>query len=188
MSRDEIRVDGNGLSVLGDRLVGPLGLRTGSEADLRPPTREEIIDASYPGIFAVHSATPDEVILGNCMGPGGDIARVAALRAGLGHDVPGVTVDRQCGSGLDAVLQAASRVRAGDARLVLAGGAESASTAPHRSWPGSGERYARAPFAPEKAHRLRSIGRVRPSDAEKRANPRARSAVMRVAERTEVPA
>ena len=35
-----------------------------SEADLRPPTREEIIHVSYPGIFAVHSATPDEVILG----------------------------------------------------------------------------------------------------------------------------
>lgn len=46
----------------------------------------------------------------------------------------------------------------------------------------------RAPFAPEKAHRLRSIGRVKPSEAEVRANPRARSAVMRVAERTEVPA
>ncbi|GAA1949622.1 thiolase family protein [Agromyces allii] len=90
----------------------------------------------------------DDVILGNCMGPGGDIARVAALRAGLGVEVPGVTVDRQCGSGLDAVLQAASRVKAGDARLVLAGGAESASTAPHRVWPDSGERYARAPFAP----------------------------------------
>jgi len=90
----------------------------------------------------------DDVVLGNCMGPGGDVARVAALRAGLGHDVPGVTVDRQCGSGLDAVLQAASRVRAGDARLVFAGGAESASTAPHRSWPDSGERYTRAPFAP----------------------------------------
>lgn len=90
----------------------------------------------------------DDVVLGNCMGPGGDVARVAALRAGLGHGVPGVTVDRQCGSGLDAVLQAVSRVKAGDARLVLAGGAESASTAPHRAWPGSGERYARAPFAP----------------------------------------
>ena len=63
--------------------------------------------------------------------------------------MPGVTVDRQCGSGLDAVMQAASRVRAGDARLVFAGGAESASTAPHRSWPGSGERYTRAPFAPD---------------------------------------
>ena len=41
------------------------------------------------------------------MGPGGDVARVSALRAGLGADVPGVTVDRQCGSGLDAVMQAA---------------------------------------------------------------------------------
>ncbi|MFC9920130.1 thiolase family protein [Agromyces binzhouensis] len=90
----------------------------------------------------------DDVVLGNCMGPGGDLARVAALRAGLGVGVPGVTVDRQCGSGLDAVIQAASRVGAGDARLVLAGGAESASTAPHRSWPDSGARYARAPFAP----------------------------------------
>ncbi|GAA4054060.1 thiolase family protein [Agromyces indicus] len=90
----------------------------------------------------------DDVVLGNCMGPGGDLARVAALRAGLGTTVPGVTVDRQCGSGLDAVLQAAARVRAGDAKLVLAGGAESASTAPHRHWPDSGQRYERAPFAP----------------------------------------
>lgn len=114
----------------------------------------------------------DDVILGNCMGPGGDLARIAALRAGLGHEVPGVTVDRQCGSGLDAVLQAASRVRAGDARLVLAGGAESASTAPQRSWP-DGTPYARAPFAPagfpdpdmgpaaEAVARLRGIERER---------------------------
>lgn len=96
----------------------------------------------------------DDVVLGNCLGPGGDVARVSALRAGLGHQVPGVTVDRQCGSGLDAVLQAASRVRAGDANLVIAGGAESASTAPWRFWPpepGETEptrRYERAPFAP----------------------------------------
>lgn len=114
----------------------------------------------------------DDVILGNCMGPGGDLARIAALRAGLGHEVPGVTVDRQCGSGLDAVLQAASRVRAGDARLVLAGGAESASTAPQRSWP-DGTPYTRAPFAPagfpdpdmgpaaEAVARLRGIDRER---------------------------
>ncbi|WP_341890581.1 16S rRNA (cytosine(1402)-N(4))-methyltransferase RsmH [Variovorax sp. YR752] len=45
----------------------------------------------------------------------------------------------------------------------------------------------RAPFAPEKPHRLKSLGRIKPSDAEVRANPRSRSAVMRVAERTEVP-
>ncbi len=110
---------------------------------LAAPVLAEVARAVAPAGLPI-----DDVVLGNCMGPGGDVARVAALRAGLGHDVPGVTVDRQCGSGLDAVLQAASRVRAGDARLVLAGGAESASTAPHRSWPDSGERYTRAPFAP----------------------------------------
>lgn len=94
----------------------------------------------------------DDVVLGNCLGPGGDPARIAALAAGLGTDVPGVTVDRQCGSGLDAVVQAALRVRSGADTLVLAGGVESASTAPWRSWPPVGDaapvRYTRAPFAP----------------------------------------
>jgi acetyl-CoA C-acetyltransferase len=113
------------------------------------------VDAlAAPVLAAVaHDVAPaalpvEDVVLGNCMGPGGDVARVAALRAGLGTQVPGVTVDRQCGSSLDAVAQAAARVRAGDARLLVAGGAESASTAPHRHWPQSGERYTRAPFAP----------------------------------------
>jgi acetyl-CoA C-acetyltransferase len=94
----------------------------------------------------------DDVIMGNCLGPGGNIARVAALAAGLGEGVPGVTVDRQCGSGLDAALQAAARIRAGDAELVIAGGAESASTAPWRFWPPTAGRdpvrFTRAPFAP----------------------------------------
>lgn len=94
----------------------------------------------------------DDVILGNCLGPGGNLARIAALRAGLGESVSGVTVDRQCGSGLDAIMQGASRISAGDAMLVLAGGAESASTAPWRYWqPVDDEppiRYTRAPFAP----------------------------------------
>ncbi|QEO15657.1 thiolase family protein [Agromyces intestinalis] len=110
---------------------------------LAAPVLAAVADAVAPAGLAV-----EDVVLGNCLGPGGDLARVAALRAGLGAHVPGVTVDRQCGSGLDAVLQASARVRAGDARLVLAGGAESASTAPHRFWPDSGERYTRAPFAP----------------------------------------
>jgi acetyl-CoA C-acetyltransferase len=105
------------------------------------------------GAFAAELGLPvDDVILGNCLGPGGDVARVAALAAGLGHGVPGVTVDRQCGSGMDAVLQAASRIRAGDATLIMAGGVESASTAPWRSWPPADDRppmrYNRAPFTP----------------------------------------
>ncbi|MDR7252191.1 acetyl-CoA C-acetyltransferase [Nocardioides sp. BE266] len=93
----------------------------------------------------------DEVLLGNCMGPGGNVARVSSLAAGIPRSVPGLTVDRQCASGLAAVELGARLVRTG-ADVVLAGGAESASTAPWRSWPpqeGRGPvRYERAPFAP----------------------------------------
>ncbi|GED09242.1 thiolase family protein [Cellulosimicrobium cellulans] len=91
-----------------------------------------------------------DVVLGCCTGPGGNVARVAALAAGLGVAVPGLTVDRQCASGLAAVLLAAQHVRAGEARLVLAGGTESASRAParaHRTAWGDVP-YARAAFAP----------------------------------------
>jgi acetyl-CoA C-acetyltransferase len=92
-----------------------------------------------------------DVVLGNCMGPGGNVARVAALAAGLPHEVPGLTVDRQCGSGLAAITTAAALLR-DQPGLVLAGGTESASTAPWRYWPPEGdrlpERYERAPFAP----------------------------------------
>ncbi|MBN9632783.1 MAG: acetyl-CoA C-acyltransferase [Actinobacteria bacterium] len=87
-----------------------------------------------------------DVIVGNCMGPGGNPARLAALAAGLDPTVPGGTVDRQCGSGLAAILDAAAAIRAGDGRARLAGGAESASTAPVRSI--DGVPYDRAPFAP----------------------------------------
>lgn len=87
-----------------------------------------------------------DVVIGNCMGPGGNTARVAALAAGLDIDVPGMTVDRQCGSGLSAIVTAAATVRAGDAESVIAGGAESASTAPVRMM--EGQSYARAAFTP----------------------------------------
>jgi acetyl-CoA C-acetyltransferase len=93
----------------------------------------------------------DEVVLGNCTGPGGDPARVAALAAGLGTGVPGVTVDRQCGSGLEAVAVAAQRVLAGGG-TVLAGGVESPSTAPTRALArpdGTRVPYRRARFAPD---------------------------------------
>ncbi|MEU6716490.1 thiolase family protein [Nonomuraea sp. NPDC046802] len=91
----------------------------------------------------------EDVVLGNCMGPGGNVARVSALAAGLGHEVPGVTVDRQCGSGLAAILVAGQAVRAGDMDLVIAGGAESASTAPLRTHRGAERPYDRAPFVPD---------------------------------------
>lgn len=90
----------------------------------------------------------EEVILGNCLGPGGNLARVASLGADLPLDVAARTVDLQCGSGLAAIVAAADSVRAGRCQVVLAGGVESASTAPTRTWP-DGRTYARAPFAPE---------------------------------------
>lgn len=89
---------------------------------------------------------PDDVFLGNCMGPGGNIARIAALGAGWGVTVPGMSVDRQCGSGLAAIVTAADAVRAGSADYVVAGGAESASTAPLRLQ--DDRPYTRAPFTP----------------------------------------
>lgn len=95
----------------------------------------------------------DEVILGNAAGPGGNPARVSALAAGLPVEVPGVTVDRQCGSGLEAIVLAARLIEAGAAEVVVAGGTESASTAPWRlerpqSPTGVPRAYARARFAP----------------------------------------
>lgn len=87
-----------------------------------------------------------DVVLGNCMGPGGNIGRISALAAGLHPSVPGMTVDRQCGSGLSAIITAGEAIRAGDHRMRVAGGVESASTAPVRLAEGSP--YARAPFAP----------------------------------------
>ena len=135
-------------------------------AALRSPigtTGRSLAEVDAPNLVApvlstlVKSAdlAPDavqDVVLGNCMGPGGNVARVAGLMAGLPSSVPGMTVDRQCGSGLAAIAVAASMVRA-EPGTVLAGGVESASTAPWRYWPPVGEaepvRYERAPFAPD---------------------------------------
>ncbi|MEP7349368.1 MAG: 3-oxoadipyl-CoA thiolase [Sphingorhabdus sp.] len=75
----------------------------------------------------------DDVVFGNANQAGEDnrnIARMSALLAGLPVDVPGVTVNRLCGSGLDALATAARAIKAGDADLVIAGGAESMTRAP----------------------------------------------------------
>ena len=95
----------------------------------------------------------DDVILGNAAGPGGNIARLSALHAGFPVTIPGVTVDRQCGSGLEAVIHACHLIKAGAGTTYLAGGVESQSRAPSRTLPASGtlpeQSYKRARFAPE---------------------------------------
>jgi acetyl-CoA C-acetyltransferase len=72
------------------------------------------------------------VILGNAIGPGGNPARLALLEAGFPYTVPGLTIDRQCGSGLEAIHLAARLIQAGAAHSIIAGGVESVSTAPWR--------------------------------------------------------
>jgi len=82
---------------------------------------------------AVDWAAVDEVIYGCANQAGEDnrnVARMSLLLAGLPDSVPGTTVNRLCGSGLDAVAMAARQIRTGEAELVIAGGVESMSRAP----------------------------------------------------------
>jgi acetyl-CoA C-acetyltransferase len=73
----------------------------------------------------------DDVIFGNVLSGGGNIARLTALSTGLSLDIPGLTVDRQCGSGINAVNLAAQAIKAGDGDIYVAGGTESMSLAPY---------------------------------------------------------
>lgn len=116
---------------------------------LLEPLFTRILDESR-----VEAAHIDEVIIGNATGGGGNIARLAALHAGLPVSVPAVTLDRQCGSGLEAVIHACRLVQAGAGDCYLAGGVESVSTAPWRvEKPHSLKQmprfYARARFSPD---------------------------------------
>ncbi|HZP04096.1 MAG TPA: acetyl-CoA C-acyltransferase [Terracidiphilus sp.] len=91
------------------------------------------LGAALEKVPSLDSAEIDDVILG-CAQPEGeqgwDIARWAILRAGLPVEIPGATVNRLCASGLEAIAQADHRIRAGGAKVVIAGGAESMSLIP----------------------------------------------------------
>ena len=126
------------------RTNGALG-RLRAHQLLAPVLRELLADTG------TEPAAVDDVVIGNAVGGGGNVARLALLEAGLPVSVPGITVDRQCGSGLDAIVLAARLVAAGGSPLFLAGGVESTSTAPlraHRTDDGGADFYRRAQFVP----------------------------------------
>jgi acetyl-CoA C-acetyltransferase len=112
----------------------PIGRYGGALAPVRPDDlAAHVIRALTERLPAVDWATVDDVVLGCASQAGEDnrnVARMSALLADLPVEVPGATVNRLCGSGLDAVAIAARAVRAGDADLVIAGGVESMSRAP----------------------------------------------------------
>ncbi|MFD9135083.1 thiolase family protein [Streptomyces bottropensis] len=111
----------------------PLGRHRGALASVRPDDLAALVVREAVERSAIPGEAVDEVILGSANQAGEDnrnVARMAALLAGLPHTVPGYTVNRLCASGLTAVASAAQTVRAGEADLVVAGGVESMTRAP----------------------------------------------------------
>ena len=108
----------------------PIGRHGGSLSRLRPDDMAaQVID----GLLAGRDLPIDEVILGCANQAGEDnrnVARMAVLLSGLGAGVPGLTLNRLCASGLDAVIAGARAIASGAADLVIAGGVESMSRAP----------------------------------------------------------
>src|SRR5260221_13193214 len=124
-----------------DAIRTPIGRYGGALAAVRPDDLAAIVLRELlRRNSSLDPAAVDDVILGCANQAGEDnrnVARMAALLAGLPVDVPGVTLNRLCGSGLDAVASAARIIIAGDADLVLAGGVESMSRAPYLMSKGS---------------------------------------------------
>jgi acetyl-CoA C-acetyltransferase len=119
----------------------------------------EVSDLAAPVLRAllmntgVSGASIDDVILGNALYAGGNPARLVALAAALPTSTPAMTVDTQCCAGLDAILLAAARIRAGEAHAIVAGGVESYSRSPirmHRPEKDGAPPvpYSRPPFSP----------------------------------------
>ena len=118
-------------AVICEPLRTPIGRFGGVFRDVTPEALASTVITELVARTGISGSDVDDVILGQAS-PNGDapaIGRVAALDAGLGIEVPGQQVDRRCGSGLQAVLQACMQVQSGGNDLVLAGGVESMSQA-----------------------------------------------------------
>jgi acetyl-CoA C-acetyltransferase len=111
----------------------PTGKFLGALAELTAPQLGAAAIAEAVRRARVPAGRAEEVIMGNVLqaGVGQNPARQAALKAGLPDSIAAYTVNKVCGSGLKAVMLAAQAIRAGDASLVVAGGMESMSRAPH---------------------------------------------------------
>ncbi len=112
----------------------PIGRFGGSLASIRPDDlAAHVVRALMQRLPSLPPDAIDDVVMGCANQAGEDnrnVARMAGLLAGLPVSVPGTTLNRLCGSGLDAVGQAARSIRAGEAEVIIAGGVESMSRAP----------------------------------------------------------
>ena len=133
-------------AVIIDCLRTPVG--KAPKGTLRNTRPDDLAAMVFQALLKKYPQVPldeiDDVILG-CANPeaesGMNVARIAALRAGLPDSVPGVTINRFCSSGLQSIAMAADRIRSGGAQIIIAGGAESLSMLPM-----SGHKFAPNPY------------------------------------------
>jgi acetyl-CoA acyltransferase len=120
-------------AVIVDALRTPIGRFRGALAGVRPDDLAAHVIAELVARHRVPADELDDVVLGCANQAGEDnrnVARMAVLLAGLPQSVPGATVNRLCGSGLEALLQCARAIMAGEGELYIAGGVESMTRAP----------------------------------------------------------
>ena len=117
-----------------DAVRTPFGRYGGALSGIRPDDlAAHVVRSLVERAPELDPSALDEVLLGNANGAGEEnrnVARMAVLLADLPTSVPGVTVNRLCGSGMEAAIQGARAIQTGDASLVVAGGVESMSRAP----------------------------------------------------------
>ncbi|WKL41784.1 thiolase family protein [Sinorhizobium meliloti] len=108
----------------------PVGRVNGSLAAVEPASLAALLIKRIIADTGIDRAEIDDVLVGNAANSAGNLARLAALEAGLPVAIPGVTVDRQCGSGLEAIVLAARQIQAGAGALLPCRGAPRAPVAP----------------------------------------------------------
>src|SRR6478752_8267854 len=130
-----------------DAVRTPFGRAGGALAAVRPDDLAGFVMKAIVERTGLDPARIDDVVFGDANQAGEDnrnVARFGALLAGFPTSVPGVTVNRLCGSSMEAVIQGSRAIESGDSALVLAGGVESMSRAPYvvekspRPWPAVG--------------------------------------------------
>ncbi|MEM7155976.1 MAG: thiolase family protein [Myxococcota bacterium] len=132
--------------VIIDALRTPIGRLRGSLAPVRPDDLAAHVVRHLVERYPAAMEQLEDVVFGAANQSGEDnrnVARMASLLAGLPVEIPGVTVNRLCGSGMEAIIQASKSIMAGEGEVYIAGGVESMTRAPF-VMPKSGEAFPRA--------------------------------------------
>ncbi|WP_017755165.1 thiolase family protein [Calidifontibacillus oryziterrae] len=141
-------------AVIVEAVRTPVGRRNGLLKDIRPDDLAALVLKEVIDRAGISASLVEDVIMGCVSQSGeqaGDIGRVAALIAGYPLEVPGTTIDRQCGSSQQAVHFAAQAIISGDMDIVVAAGIENMSRVP------IGSNYQNAPFSPKLLERYEII-------------------------------